>query len=148
MHAKNFIRRFRFPQSLAGAILALSAAFSHAQALTIGVTPGVIADSIQVAAAEAKRQGLEVRVVEMTDWTTPNVALQSGDLDLNYFQHTAFLENAIRERGYAFAIAGYGVLPNIGLFSTRIKSLAQLKDGAVGGNDVVTESIGAKSLPP
>jgi D-methionine transport system substrate-binding protein len=144
MHAKNFIRRFRFPQTLAGAILALSAAFSHAQALTIGVTPGVIADSIQVAAAEAKRQGLEVRVVEMTDWTTPNVALQSGDLDLNYFQHTAFLENAIRERGYAFAIAGYGVLPNIGLFSTRIKSLAQLKDGATVAvaNDPVNQGRG------
>ncbi|MBN9357518.1 MULTISPECIES: hypothetical protein [Herbaspirillum] len=42
MHAKNFIRRFRFPQHLAGAILALSAAHAHAQALTIGVTPGVI----------------------------------------------------------------------------------------------------------
>lgn len=144
MQAKNFIRIFRLPQFLAGTLLLLSASLLHAQPLTIGVTPGVIADSVQVAAEEAKRQGLDVRVVEMTDWTTPNVALQSGDLDLNYFQHTAFLENAIRERGYQFAIAGYGVLPNIGLFSTRIKSLAQLKDGATVAvaNDPVNQGRG------
>ncbi|MGC8011237.1 MetQ/NlpA family ABC transporter substrate-binding protein, partial [Salmonella enterica] len=43
-----------------------------------------------------------------------------------------------------FAIAGYGVLPNIGLFSTRIKSLAQLKDGATVAvaNDPVNQGRG------
>lgn len=124
--------------------LALSAVAAHAQALTIGTTPGVLNDSVEVAAREAKKQGLEVRVVEMTDWTTPNVALQSGDLDLNYFQHSAFLGNAVRDRGYKFAIAGYGVLPNIGLFSSRIRSLAELKDGATVAvaNDPVNQGRG------
>ncbi|MBO9537030.1 MetQ/NlpA family ABC transporter substrate-binding protein [Herbaspirillum sp.] len=126
------------------ALLALSSAALHAQALTIGTTPGVINDSVEVAAREAKKQGLEVRVVEMTDWTTPNVALQSGDLDLNYFQHSAFLDNAVRDRGYQFAKAGYGVLPNIGLFSSKIKNLSELKDGATVAvaNDPVNQGRG------
>jgi len=138
MNAKNLFRI-----SLA-ALVALASFVVHAQPLTIGVTPGVIADSVQVAAQEARQQGLDVRVIEMTDWTTPNVALQSGDLDLNYFQHSAFLENAVRERNYRFAVAGYGVLPNIGLYSLRIKNLSQLKDGATVAvaNDPVNQGRG------
>ena len=111
------------------AVLAVPAVTAQAQTLKIGTNPGVLGDTLEVAAAEANKQGLDVRVVEITDWTTPNVALQAGDLDLNYFQHSAYLENEIRERGYQFAKAGVGVLPNIGLFSTRLKSLADLKDG-------------------
>lgn len=111
------------------AVLAVPAVTAQAQTLKIGTNPGVLGDTLEVAAAEANKQGLDVRVVEITDWTTPNVALQAGDLDLNYFQHSAYLENEIRERGYKFAKAGVGVLPNIGLFSTRLKSLADLKDG-------------------
>lgn len=45
----------------------------------IGVTPGGLADSIPVAAAEAKAKGLDARVVEFSDWTTPNVPLGRGD---------------------------------------------------------------------
>ena len=83
--------------------------------LRIGVTPGSLADSVEVAAKEARQQGLEVQVIEFTDWTTPNTALAAGDIDLNYFQHQAFLNNAIQERGYPLVSVGVGLLPNIGL---------------------------------
>ena len=98
--------------------------------LKIGVTPGAYADSIQAAAQEAKKEGLEVQVVEFSDWTTPNLALASKDLDANYFQHKAFLDNAIKERGYAFQVTGVGILPNIGLYSARYKQFADLPVGA------------------
>jgi D-methionine transport system substrate-binding protein len=98
--------------------------------LKIGVTPGAYADSIQAAALEAKKEGLEVQVVEFSDWTTPNLALASKDLDANYFQHKAFLDNAIKERGYPFQVIGVGILPNIGLYSARYKQFADLPAGA------------------
>ncbi|SDV49000.1 MetQ/NlpA family ABC transporter substrate-binding protein [Chitinasiproducens palmae] len=98
--------------------------------LRIGVTPGSLADSVEVAAGEAKKQGLDVKVVEFTDWTTPNTALAAGDLDLNYFQHQAFLDNAIKERGYKLRTAGVGLLPNIGLYSLKVQRFDQLRDGA------------------
>ncbi len=120
----------------------------QAQAIKIGVTPGSVADSVQVAAAEARKQGLDVKVIEFTDWTTPNAALDSGDIDLNYFQHQAFLDNAIQQRGYKFAVAGIGVLPNIGLFSYKIKSFDELKPGAkvAVASDPVNQGRGLQLL--
>ncbi len=113
--------------ALVGLLLAQGAL---AAALKIGVTPGAYADSVQVAAQEAKKQGLEVEVVEFSDWTTPNVALASKDLDANYFQHQAFLDNVIKTQGFHFRPIGVGILANIGLYSSRIKQFGDLKTGA------------------
>ncbi|GKS96057.1 MetQ/NlpA family ABC transporter substrate-binding protein [Acidovorax sp. SUPP2825] len=137
---------------LARRILSWLAAFAAATAtaqtpappLRIGVTPGSLADSVQVAAQEARQQGLDVKVIEFTDWTAPNTALAAGDIDLNYFQHQAFLDNAIRERGYAFVSVATGLLPNIGLYSLKVQRFADLKDGARVGvaNDPVNQGRG------
>ncbi len=115
-----------------------------ADGLKIGVTPGAYADSVAVAAQEAKAQGLEVEVVEFSDWTTPNVALAAGDIDVNYFQHKPFLDNAIAERGYEFTEAGTGTLANIGLYSLKHKSFEEIpQDGTVAiANDPVNQGRG------
>lgn len=138
---KNFAARFLLALLLP---LWLAVSTAQAQPLRIGVTPGSLADSVEVAAREARQQGLDIKVIEFTDWTTPNTALQSGDLDLNYFQHQAFLDNAIKERGYKFSSVAVGLLTNIGLYSTRIKRFDELKDGARVGvaNDPVNQGRG------
>ncbi|THT99950.1 MetQ/NlpA family ABC transporter substrate-binding protein [Lampropedia puyangensis] len=113
-------------------------------ALKIGVTPGSLADSVTVAAQEAKAAGLEVQVIEFTDWTTPNTALEAGDLDLNYFQHQAFLDNVIKERGYKIESVAFGLLPNIGLYSKKYTTLDSIPDGSKVGvaNDPVNQARG------
>ena len=68
--------------------------------LKIGVVPGIFADSVEAAAKEAKKQGLDVQLVEFTDWATPNVALDAGDIDLNYYQNSNYLANAVRDKGF------------------------------------------------
>lgn len=98
--------------------------------LTIGVTPGAIADSVEVAATEARKQGLDVKVIEFTEWTGPNIALASGDLDVNYFQHLPFLENAEKTGNYRFKPVAVGLLPNVGLFSLKYSRFADLPEGA------------------
>jgi D-methionine transport system substrate-binding protein len=139
-------RRTILARSLAAALVlpGLARPALAAAALKIGVTPGSLADSVEVAAKEARAQGLEVQVIEFTDWTTPNTALAAGDIDLNYFQHQAFLDNAVRERGYAFTSVATGLLPNIGLYSLKVKSFAELKAGARVGvaNDPVNQGRG------
>ncbi len=135
----------RFSIRAVFALAALSlAGHVSAAALKIGVTPGSLADSVAVAAKEAKKQGLEVEVIEFTDWTTPNTALASGDLDLNYFQHQAFLDNAVKEGGYAIESVAYGLLPNIGLYSKQYSSLDALPEGASVGvaSDPVNQARG------
>ena len=117
----------------------------HAQSpLKIGVTPGSLADSVAVAAKEAQAQGLDVKVIEFTDWATPNTALASGDLDLNYFQHQAFLDNAVKETGFKLKSVAFGLLPNIGLYSSKVKRFDELKPGAriAVANDPVNQGRG------
>ena len=84
------IRRLFLVSLLSAASLGALAA----DKLRIGVVPGAYADTVNAAAKEAKAQGINVEVIEFTDWTTPNVALDAGDLDINYFQHQPFLTSA------------------------------------------------------
>ncbi|TCL71474.1 MetQ/NlpA family ABC transporter substrate-binding protein [Rhizobium sp. BK251] len=121
--------------------------FSHAAAaetVKVGVVPGVYADSIEALIPEAKAKGLDIEVVEFSDWTTPNIALQSGDIDVNYFQHQPFLSNAIAERGYDFKSAGIGVLANIGIYSLKYKKFDDVPDGGTVAiaNDPVNQGRG------
>ena len=136
-----FKRSYSFALA-AAALIATSSTW--AAPLKIGVTPGSLADSVAVAAQEAKKAGLDVQVIEFTDWTTPNTALSAGDLDLNYFQHQAFLDNAIRTAGYKIQSVGFGLLPNIGLYSKKFTSLKDIPDGSSVGvaNDPVNQARG------
>ena len=63
------------------------------QPLKVGTT-AAFAIALEAAVAEADKQGLKVELVEFTDWIAPNVSLNAGDIDVNYFQHIPFLENA------------------------------------------------------
>lgn len=120
----NILRSF-----FAVATLLVAGAASAQAPLKIGVS-AVTAQSLEAAAAEAKKQGLAVQVIEFSDWTTPNAALAAGDLDANFFQHRPFLADAIKARGYKLQTVDVGVLLNIGLFSTRLKRLEDIKPGA------------------
>ncbi len=115
-----------------------------ADVVRIGSTPGATADAITAAIDDARAQGLEVKLIEFTDWTLPNEAVNNGDIDLNFFQHQAFLDNAIRERGYQLKLIGLGLLQNIGLYSDRHGSLAALPEGAkvAIANDPVNQGRG------
>jgi D-methionine transport system substrate-binding protein len=112
--------------------------------LRIGVVPGAWADTVAVVAQEARAQGLEIEVVEFTDWTTPNVALDAGDIDINYFQHQPFLAKVIEKQGFKLASAGTGVLANLGLYSLKHKSVAAVPVGGKVGiaNDPVNQGRG------
>ena len=135
----------RFSIRAVFALAALSlAGHVSAAALKIGVTPGSLADSVAVAAKEAEKQGLEVEVIEFTDWTTPNVAVDNGDIDINYFQHQPFLKNAIEKNGYKLASAGTGILANVGVYSLKHQAVDQVPQGGKVGiaNDPVNQGRG------
>ncbi len=114
-------------------VMATAALLSHTAAsapLRIGVVPGIFADSVGVAAQEAKKQGLDIQVIEFTDWATPNVALDAGDIDLNYYQNSNYLANAVRDKGFELVSVQPGILSYLGLYSLKHPSLAELPDGA------------------
>jgi D-methionine transport system substrate-binding protein len=126
------------------AIACACATPAAAETLKIGVVPGVYADSVEALIPEAKARGLDLELVEFSDWTTPNLALQAGDIDVNYFQHQPFLDNAISQRGYDFVSAGTGILSNIGLYSLKHKDFNGVPDGGsvAIANDPVNQGRG------
>ncbi|OJA81561.1 methionine ABC transporter substrate-binding protein [Burkholderia ubonensis] len=115
--------------ALLGAAL-LAGAQAEPAPLKVGVSTTPQIDALKIAAKEAKAQGLDVKIIEFTDWNTPNAALANKDIDVNYFQHVPFLENAKQQRGYDFVSIAPGTIMKIGLYSKKVNSFSELKDGA------------------
>ncbi|WP_312158957.1 MetQ/NlpA family ABC transporter substrate-binding protein [Acinetobacter sp.] len=113
---------------------------SASDELVIGISPS-FAKPLQVAANEAKQQGLNVKLVEFSDWNTPNITLNHGDIDANFFQHQPFLDNAKKETDFKIKAFAKGAATHVGLYSKKIKSFDELKDGAkvVVPNDPVNQ---------
>lgn len=113
---------------------------SASDELVIGINPS-FAKPLQVAAVEAKHQGLNVKLVEFSDWNTPNITLNHGDIDANFFQHQPFLDNAKKETDFKIKAFAKGAATHVGLYSKKIKSFDELKDGAkvVVPNDPVNQ---------
>ena len=98
--------------------------------VTIGVIAGAEAQVAEVAAKVAKEKyGLEVKLVTFSDYITPNAALDEGSIDANAFQHKPYLDQQVKDRGYKFTIAGNTLVYPIAGYSSKIKSLDELKDG-------------------
>jgi len=113
---------------------------SGSDELVIGISPS-FAKPLQVAAEEAKQQGINVKLVEFSDWNTPNITLNHGDIDANFFQHQPFLDNAKKETDFKIKAFAKGAATHVGLYSKKINSLDELKDGAkvVVPNDPVNQ---------
>ncbi|MDR2342017.1 MAG: MetQ/NlpA family ABC transporter substrate-binding protein [Campylobacteraceae bacterium] len=114
------------------------------QTLRIATTPGALADSLYAAVTDAKAQGIDLEVVEFIEWAGPNISLDNEDVDLNYFQHTAFLNKVLEVKKYPFKVVAYGVQPNIGLYSLKHKSMNKIPyRGKVSiANDPVNQGRG------
>ena len=108
--------------------------------ITIGISPP-FAKPLQVAAEEAKKQGIHIKLVEFSDWNTPNITLNHGDIDANYFQHQPFLNNALKETNFKLKPIATGVATHVGLYSKKYDSLAAVPENArvVIPNDPVNQ---------
>jgi D-methionine transport system substrate-binding protein len=120
---------------------------ARAQApLKIGTSGGPVAEIMQFAASHAAKNEVAVKVIEFSDWITPNEALANGEIDTNLFQHIPFLTAAIKARGYKLVpVAPTYVLP-VGLFSRKVKSFDAVPNGATVSiaNDPVNGARGLR----
>jgi D-methionine transport system substrate-binding protein len=98
--------------------------------LKIGATAGPHSQILEQVKKVAERDGLKIQIVEFTDYVQPNAALAAGDLDANSYQHKPFLDQQVKDRGYKIVSAGYTVNFPIGIYSKKVKSLKDLKEGA------------------
>ncbi len=98
--------------------------------LKIGVSPDPHGKIVGIVKEDLLAEGIEIDIIEFTDYVIPNTALEDGDLDANYFQHIPYLENFNIERGTNLVhIGGVHVEP-MAVYSDSLKSIDELKDGA------------------
>jgi D-methionine transport system substrate-binding protein len=113
---------------IAGA-LALPAFAQAPQVLRIGVTPGPHAQILEAAKPVAAKRGLDIKIVEFSDYVVPNEALSAGELEANSFQNQPYLDNQKTDRGYKIEGVGLTVNFPLGIYSKRHRSFDQVPNG-------------------
>ena len=78
---------------------------------------------------EAAKENIEVELVFFDSYPLPNAALNSGEIDMNAFQHHLYLDTESKQHGYKISVIGETVFAPLGLYSKKLKSVDELKDG-------------------
>ena len=112
------------------ALAALVSGTALAEDIKIGVTPGEHAQIMEKVKDVAAKKGLNIEILEFSDYVVPNQALADGDLNANSFQHQPYLDNQIADRGFDLVSVGKTITTPMGVYSKKVKALAELADGA------------------
>lgn len=117
-------------KTLLAAAFILVGATALAGELKVGATPVPHAELLNLVKEDLKTEGVDLKVVEFTDYVTPNLALAEGELDANFFQHFPYLEKFSNERGLNLVSAGKVHVEPLGVFSQKIKDIKDLSNKA------------------
>ena len=147
------MQRFQFLKLAAAAVIAVPLLLSgcgdkKSTELKVGATDGPHAANVQKAAEVAKQQGLNVKVVEFTDYISPNKSLEEGSLDIAIYQHEPFLNNFNKQQETHLKNIGVAVVQPMGFYSKNIHSLKDIPDGATFAipNDPSNEGRGLQLI--
>lgn len=103
---------------------------AQAVTLKIGASPAPHEEILQVVKEILAGQGITLEIVEFTDYIQPNEAVESGDIDANYFQHITYMNNFNAEQGTHLASVAEIHYEPMGIYAGRAASLTDLPDGA------------------
>ena len=119
-----------------------TASSGELQKIVVGASPAPHAEILKAANDVLKEKGYELEIKEHVDYIQPNLALESGDLDANYFQHLPYLESFNKENGTNLVSAGAIHYEPFGVYAGKTTSLDELQDGATIAvpNDTTNEA--------
>lgn len=99
--------------------------------LKVGASPAPHAEILEAAKPILAEKGINLEIVQFTDYVQPNTATESGELDANYFQHKPYMDDFNAENGtHLVSVAAIHYEP-FGLFPGKTKTIEELQDGAV-----------------
>lgn len=76
-----------------------------------------------------EEENIQVKIQEFSAYNIPNDALNAGEIDLNAFQHKAYLQNEIDATGYDITVLGDTLIAPLSMYSQKITDVSELKDG-------------------
>lgn len=119
-----------------------AAANGETVTLTVGATPNPHAEILAQVKDDLAAEGIDLVVKEYSDYVVPNTAVEEGDLDANYFQHTPYMEKSNEEKGTHLVSVGKIHYEPMGIYPGTTKTLEELPDGATIAvpNDTTNEA--------
>ncbi|KAF1036198.1 metal ABC transporter substrate-binding protein [Burkholderia sp. Ac-20384] len=146
----NWINRKSLAAAWIAALLGIGSTHpaQAAQVVRVGIMSGGDDEVWRVVAANAEKRGLTIKVTQFSDYTLPNEALATHDLDANSFQHVPYLDAQKQARHYAIVPVGFTYVGPIGFYSRKVKRVQDLPDGATIGvpNDPSNETRALRLL--
>lgn len=98
--------------------------------LKVGATPEPHAAILNLIVEDLAKEGVTLKVIEFTDYVTPNEAVESGQIDANFFQHVPYMDSFNTEKGFHLvSVVGTHVEP-LALYSKKHSSLDAIPNGA------------------
>lgn len=104
---------------------------AFAEKLSVAATPVPHAELLEFIKPELAKQGVELEILVFTDYVQPNQQVADGKVDANYFQHKPYLQKFNAERKTDLVSVGQIHVEPFGAYSTKVKSLTELKTGAL-----------------
>ena len=111
-------------------ILSLTASAFAATTIKVGATPAPHAEILEICKEILKEQDIKLEIVQFNDYIIPNTAVESGQIDANYFQHVLYLGDFNAQNGTHLVIVDKIHYEPFGIYAGKTASLAELKDGA------------------
>jgi D-methionine transport system substrate-binding protein len=98
--------------------------------IKVGASPVPHAEILEVVKPILEKEGINLEIVEFTDYVQPNLKLAEKELDANYFQHIPYLEEFSKEHNLDLTYIAKVHIEPMGAYSQKIKNLGELKEGA------------------
>src|SRR5471030_3326774 len=95
-----------------------------------------------------KDEGITLELVKFADYAQPNQALADGEINLNSFQHYAYLNKEVKDKGFKIEAIGETIIAPLGLYSKKVKDVKEIKNGATIAipNDATNDGRSLKVL--
>ncbi|MDY5911016.1 MAG: MetQ/NlpA family ABC transporter substrate-binding protein [Inconstantimicrobium porci] len=115
---------------------------SDSKTIVIGVSPSPHKQIMEVAKPILEKEGYKVEIKEFNDYVQPNMALNNGELDANFFQHIPYLNQMVKEKNLDITATVKVHIEPMALYSKKIKKVEDLKNGATIAipNDATNEA--------
>ena len=98
--------------------------------LKVGATAVPHAEILNQIKGTLAKEGVDLQIIEFSDYVKPNLALNDKELDANFFQHKPYLDTFSKEHKLNLAVLAAVHLEPMGVYSKSIKNVADLPDGA------------------
>jgi len=103
---------------------------SDSNSIIIGVSPNPHEDIVEVIIDDLEEEGIEVELKTFNDYKTPNIALDDGEIDANFFQHEPYLDDFVENEGVDLVSLGGIHIEPMAVYSSRLDSFDDIEDGS------------------